>query len=226
MNKSDTEQRLEMVSNQIERRGLHEPRLLHAFRSVPRHAFVPAELLDMAYTDSPLHIGNGQTISQPYIVALMTSLAELRGAENVLEIGTGSGYQAAILALMAKSVHTIERYASLSERARRVLNEQGVKNVWVHDGDGTLGWPETAPYQAIIVTAAAPQPPQPLLEQMANGGRLVIPIGERRMQDLQVWQRNGSQYSWESILPVSFVPLRGEHGWKEDQWPDTSLTYF
>lgn len=219
------EQRLSMVSSQIEHRGLTEPRLLHAFRTVPRHAFVPPELQDLAYHDGPLHIGNGQTISQPYIVALMTSLAALNGDENVLEIGTGSGYQAAILAHMAKTVHTIERYPSLAQGARRILNELGYGNVQVHEGDGSLGWPDAAPYQAILVTAAAPGPPQPLLDQMAEEGRLVIPIGEYRMQDLQVWRRTAGQYTWESIIPVAFVPLRGKYGWKEDQWPDLSTGY-
>jgi protein-L-isoaspartate(D-aspartate) O-methyltransferase len=226
MEKSYEDKRMEMVSGQIERRGLTEARLLQALRKVPRHRFVPLDLLDQAYNDSPLPIGSGQTISQPYIVALMTSLAVLVGDENVLEIGTGSGYQAAVLACLAKTVHTIERYAILYDWASRTLEELDYKNVYVHLGDGSLGWPEAAPYQAIIVTAAAPHPPQPLLDQLEEGGRLIIPIGERRLQDLQVWQRTGQQFAWESIIPVAFVPLRGELGWKEDQWPDTSSRYY
>jgi len=220
------QKRSEMVSHQIKRRGLIDVRLLQAFQSVPRHRFVPLDVQDLAYNDGPLPIGSGQTISQPYIVALMTSLAVLKGDENVLEIGTGSGYQAAVLACLAKTVHTIERHAVLSEWARRTLEELEYKNVYVHLGDGSVGWPDAAPYQAIIVTAAAPRPPQPLLDQLDEGGRLVIPIGEPRVQDLQVWQRSGQQFSWESIIPVAFVPLRGEYGWKEDQWPDISCRYY
>ena len=220
------EKRLEMVSSQIERRGLNEPRLLQALRSVPRHRFVPLDVQEHAYDDGPLPIGSGQTISQPYIVALMTSLAALKGDENVLEIGSGSGYQAAVLSCLAKSVHTIERHAALAGWSGSILEELGYKNVSVHLGDGSSGWPEAAPYQAILVTAAAPRPPQPLLDQLAEGGRLVIPIGERRLQDLQVWQREGGQFTWETIIPVAFVPLRGELGWKEDQWPDTPVQYY
>ena len=219
------EKRLEMVYAQIEGRGLNEPRLLQCLRSVPRHRFVPLDVQEHAYDDSPLPIGSGQTISQPYIVALMTSLAALKGDENVLEIGTGSGYQAAVLSCLAKTVHTVERHPALSIWASSKLEDLGYKNVSVHQGDGSLGWPEAAPYQAIIVTAAAPRPPQPLLDQLDEGGRLVIPVGERRLQDLQVWQREGQQFTWETIIPVAFVPLRGELGWKEDQWPDTSTSY-
>ena len=226
MDNSFEEKRMEMVSGQIERRGLTGARLLQALRTVPRHRFVPLDEQDQAYHDSPLPIGSGQTISQPYIVALMTSLAVLEGDENVLEIGTGSGYQAAVLACLAKTVHTIERHAALSDWASRTLEELGYKNVHVHLGDGSLGWPEAAPYQAILVTAAAPRPPQPLLDQLAQGGRLIIPIGERHLQDLQVWQRTGQQFASESIIPVAFVPFRGELGWQEDQWPDTSSRFF
>ena len=215
-----------MVHTQIEQRGLTEARLLEALSSVPRHRFVPLDVQEHAYDDGPLPIGNGQTISQPYIVALMTSLAALQGDENVLEIGTGSGYQAAVLACLAKSVHTIERHAGLSIWAGSILEDLGYKNISVHQGDGSLGWPEAAPYQAIIVTAAAPHPPQPLLEQLAEGGRLVIPVGVPHQQDLQVWQREGGQFTWETIIPVAFVPMRGELGWKEDQWPETPVQYY
>ena len=220
------EKRLEMVSSQIERRGLNEPRLLQALRSVPRHRFVPLDVQEHAYDDGPLPIGSGQTISQPYIVALMTSLAALQGDENVLEIGSGSGYQAAVLSCLAKSVHTIERHAALAGWSGSILEELGYKNVSVHLGDGSSGWPEAAPYQAILVTAAAPRPPQPLLDQLAEGGRLVIPVGLPHQQDLQVWQREGGQFTWETIIPVAFVPLRGELGWKENQWPDTPVQYY
>jgi protein-L-isoaspartate(D-aspartate) O-methyltransferase len=220
------EKRLVMVASQIEHRGLTEPRLLRAFRSVPRHRFVPLNLQDQAYTDGPLPIGSGQTISQPYIVALMTSLAALTGEENVLEIGTGSGYQAAVLACLAKTVHTIERHAALVDWSSQTLEALGYQNVFVHQGDGSLGWPDAAPYQAILVTAASPAPPQPLLDQLAEGGRMVIPIGAPGVQELQVWQRSGAQFTMESIIPVAFVPLRGELGWKEDQWPDTSVQCF
>ena len=220
------QQRMLMVTEQIERRGLISPRLLEAFRRVPRHCFVPLDLQQLAYTDGPLSIGDGQTISQPYIVALMTSLAALQGDENVLEIGTGSGYQAAILAGMAKTVHSIERFASLADRARQVLMQRGFNNVQVHEGDGTLGWVEAAPYQAVLITAAAPRPPKPLLEQLCEGGRLVLPVGDRNAQNLQVWTRQGEHFTTESIIPVSFVPLRGKYGWNEEHWPDHSIFSF
>ena len=210
--------RAEMVAQQIERRGVTDPRLLDAMRTVPRHMFVPEDLQSMAYDDCPLAIGNGQTISQPYIVALMTQLLRLQGEENVLEIGTGSGYQAAILSRLAKSVHTVERFASLASRARRVLSSLQYENVFVHTQDGSLGMPEAAPYQSILVTAAAPSPPPPLLEQLAENGRLVLPVGGRGGQILQVWQRRGDTYEDEDILYVQFVPLRGLHGWNEVNW--------
>jgi protein-L-isoaspartate(D-aspartate) O-methyltransferase len=220
------QQRMTMVTEQIEGRGLNNPRLLEAFRRVPRHCFVPLNQQYLAYIDGPLSIGDGQTISQPYIVALMTSLAALQGDENVLEIGTGSGYQAAILACLAKTVHTIERFASLANRARQVLTQRGFDNVQVHEGDGTLGWVETAPYQAVLITAAAPYPPKPILEQLSEGGRLVLPLGDRNAQDLQVWTRQGEHFTTDSIIPVSFVPLRGKYGWNEDHWPDHSFFSF
>ncbi len=212
-----------MVSEQIERRGIKNPLLLDVLRNLPRHRFVSAELEKKAYDDGPLPIGAGQTISQPFIVALMTSLLRLQGDENVLEIGTGSGYQAAILANLAKTVHTVERHAGLAEQARRVLSDLGLDNVFVHLADGSIGWPESAPYQAIIVTAAAPRPPQPLLEQLdPRNGRLVIPVGSHPEQDLQVWQSENGRLDWESIIPVAFVPMRGTYGWKEEEWQDRS----
>jgi protein-L-isoaspartate(D-aspartate) O-methyltransferase len=211
-------QRAEMVASQIEHRGVTDPRLLEAMRTVPRHEFVPDELRSMAYEDCPLAIGNGQTISQPYIVALMTQLLHLEGEENVLEIGTGSGYQAAVLSCLARTVHTVERFAPLASRAQRVLSALRCNNVFVHTGDGSLGWPETAPYQGILVTAAAPIPPPPLFVQLADGGRLVLPVGGRGGQILQVWQRQGETYDHEDIIYVAFVPLRGAHGWTEVHW--------
>jgi protein-L-isoaspartate(D-aspartate) O-methyltransferase len=207
-----------MIEEQIRRRGLDDRRLLDAFRAVPRHLFVPEMMRRVAYEDHPVRIGQGQTISQPYIVAFMTNLLGLQGEENVLEVGTGSGYQAAILAQLAKSVHTVERYPELAEKARRTLESLDINNVFVHVGDGSLGWEKGAPYQGIVVTAAAPRTPRPLLDQLADKGRLVIPIGDRYMQDLYVWQRNGDDLSSRQSIGVAFVPLRGEHGWQEDEW--------
>ncbi len=207
-----------MVASQIERRGITSPRVLEAMHGVPRHKFVPPEMIHYAYDDNPLPIGNSQTISQPYIVALMTQLLALTGSETVLEIGTGSGYQAAILGSLAREVHSIERHADLAERARIVLKELGYKNVFVHVGDGTLGWQEASPYQGIIITAAAPEPPQPLLNQLADGGKMVIPVGAWGSQMLQLLQKEKMDYSTVDVLPVAFVPLRGKFGWKEENW--------
>lgn len=209
-----------MVAHQIERRGLLELRLLSAFRSVPRHLFVPQDVQDYAYDDCPLPIGEGQTISQPYIVALMTSLLHLQGCETVLEIGTGSGYQAAILAQLCEMVHTIERHPVLADRARQTINSLGITNILVHTADGSLGWEDGAPYQGILVTAAAPAPPAPLLAQLADAGRLVVPLGGRGAQELEVWERAGAEFTREQVLPVVFVPMRGFHGWQEDDWPE------
>lgn len=208
-----------MVSSQVERRGVKDARLLEAMRVVPRHAFVPKEKQALAYEDFPLPIGKGQTISQPFIVALMTELLELTGTENVLEVGTGSGYQAALLGQLAARVHTIERYGELARHAQEVLKNLEIHNVFVHEGDGSEGWPEAAPYDAIVVTAAAPHTPQPLLDQLAEGGRLVTPIGDRFMQNLQVWKRHGDDFSNKKNIPVAFVPLRGKHGWESKDWP-------
>ena len=213
-----TVQRHVMVTTQIERRGLYNKRILEAMRAVPRHEFVPADMFDRAYADQPLPIGNGQTISQPYIVALMSSLLNLKGDENVLEIGTGSGYQAAVLAYLADTVHTIERIPELAENALKVLAELGIQNVHFHFGDGSLGWSDSAPYDAIMVTAAAPKPPEPLLQQLADDGRMVIPVGSRPSQELVVIHRKDDDYAYEYMIPVSFVPLRGTHGWNENQW--------
>lgn len=209
-----------MVSEQIERRGICDARVLAAFRAVPRHPFVPPDYRDLAYEDGPLPIGNGQTISQPYIVALMTSLLHLEGSETVLEIGTGSGYQAAILGSLCRQVYSIERHAALSHAADEVLASLGLTNIHLRVGDGSLGWEEAAPFQGILVTAAAPQAPPLLLEQLAEGGRMVIPIGGRAVQELVIWQRQGSQFTREHILSVVFVPLRGRHGWSDVEWSE------
>ncbi len=193
------------------RRGLYEPRLLAAFETVPRHLFVPEGERHLAYSDGPLPIGFGQTISQPFIVAFMTNLLKLSGEERVLEVGTGSGYQAAILSQLAKEVYTIELVPELAARAEKVL--AGYENVHCRAGDGSLGWPEAAPFDGIIVTAAAPDTPQPLLEQLKDGGLLVIPVGVRGYQDLEVWTRNGNEFDYRRELGVAFVPLRGKEGW-------------
>jgi protein-L-isoaspartate(D-aspartate) O-methyltransferase len=217
------QERIAMVSEQIERRGIHSPRLLEALRSIPRHLFVPPDQQTYAYSDGALRITHGQTISQPYIVALMTNLLKLRGDERVLEVGTGSGYQAAVLAHLAKEVHTIERHAPLSENAALVLDELGLENIHFHVGDGTLGVPEHAPYQGIMVTAAAPKVPQPLLNQLDEGGRLVLPVGRQYSQVLECWQRSGDKFGREAITAVAFVPLIGEEGWEDDKWDRSRL---
>ncbi|HOT93855.1 MAG TPA: protein-L-isoaspartate(D-aspartate) O-methyltransferase [Methanoregulaceae archaeon] len=205
--------RLAMVEYQIARRGIHDPRVLDALRQVPRHLFVPPGFEREAYEDSPLPIGQGQTISQPYIVALMTALLDVGPDDRVLEIGAGSGYQAAVLARLAGGVITVERLPEVAAQARRNLERVGVKNVEVVVGDGTRGRPESAPYQGIIVTAAAPRVPPPLLEQLADGGRLVAPVGGRDLQELVRVVRRGGRYEYEHAGPVRFVPLVGEHGW-------------
>ena len=202
--------RKRMVKEQIERRGLHNPRLLTAFESVPRHLFVPEEYRYSAYDDNPLPIGFGQTISQPYIVALMTDLLGLKGNEHVLEVGAGSGYQAAILGMMAGEVHTVEYVSELAAGADKLLKVLGVDNVHCHFGDGSVGWPEAAPYDGILVAAAAPQTPKSLLEQLRDGGRLVLPVGGRGFQQLEVWERQGDGFESKTITTVAFVPLRGE----------------
>lgn len=207
-----------MVDDQIIGRGIHDERLLDALRRIPRHWFVPEEYARIAYSDGPIPIGRGQTISQPYIVALMTELLELSGDENVLEVGTGSGYQAALLALLARQVHSIERHSTLAENAEQVLKRIGLTNVTVHVGDGSLGLSTYAPFQAIIVTAAAPYVPQPLFSQLDEGGRLVLPEGGSGGQMLDRWCKHGDQFEQEHIAPVAFVPLRGQHGWKESNW--------
>jgi protein-L-isoaspartate(D-aspartate) O-methyltransferase len=208
-----------MVEDQLAGRGIRDARVLEAMRAVPRHLFVPGEMRDLAYADAPRPIGQRQTISQPYIVALMTELLDLKGDEKVLEIGTGSGYQAAILGKLAKEVYSVERLPELAEKARKLLEALGYNNVHVVVADGTRGLPEHAPFDAIVVTAAAPQVPKPLLQQLADGGRLVLPVGSRDGQILERWIRRGDQWSQERITPVAFVPLVGEHGWSSEERP-------
>ena len=209
------EQRNRMVNEQLLGRDIRDARVLEAMRSVPRHLFISPEYAVHAYADSPLPIGSQQTISQPYIVALMTQLLTLQGGEKVLEIGTGSGYQAAILGFLAGEVHSVERIPRLARQAEATLRQIGIRNVAVHVGDGTRGWAECAPYDCIVVTAAAPRVPVALLEQLVDGGLLVIPVGGRGNQTLQRLQRKGQDYETELIVPVAFVPLKGDFGWEE-----------
>jgi len=204
-----------MVESQLARRGIKDKRVLEAMRQVPRHLFIPEDMRSLAYCDGPLPIGHGQTISQPYIVALMTELLELTGQEKVLEIGTGSGYQAAILSRLARQVYSLERHAALAQQAEKVLAQLGYDNVVVRVGNGTLGWPEHSPYEAIIITAAAPEVPQPLPDQLADGGRLVAPVGSQWSQVLVKVRRQSDLLIRERLTAVAFVPLVGEYGWKE-----------
>jgi protein-L-isoaspartate(D-aspartate) O-methyltransferase len=204
-----------MVERQLVRRGVIDERVLAAFRRVPRETFVPAELAEFAYDDNPLPIGEGQTISQPYVVALMAEAAGIGPEEKVLEVGAGSGYAAAILAELAKEVVTIERHASLAEGARRALQRLGYSNVTVIHGDGSRGFPERAPYDAILVAAGAPAPPGSLKEQLADGGRLIVPVSVDSHQDLKVIKRHGDAFAEENLGAVRFVPLLGEEGWEE-----------
>ncbi len=217
MVKSDPYQRAReaMVENQIIARGITDARVLAAMRSLPRHVFVPEKYASEAYEDHPLPVGEGQTISQPYIVALMTSHLRLSGKEKVLEIGTGSGYQAAILSKLSAEVHSVERIVMLAENANKTLRMLNINNVRVHTGDGSLGWPEFAPYDRILVTAAAPAVPKEFTMQLKPGGFLVIPVGERWSQILEEWEQTDTGLEKRDILPVVFVPLLGEKGWKE-----------
>lgn len=203
------EDRRRMVAEQIAARGVRDMTVLQAMRTVPRHEFVPEELRPSAYRDTPLPIGYDQTISQPYIVALMTEALSLEGGEKVLEVGTGSGYQAAVLDEIAGSVYTIEIVPELAEGARATLDRLGYKDVRVRTGDGYRGWPEEAPFDAIVVTAAPDHVPQPLLDQLKVGGRLVLPVGRSRQQ-LQVWTRTEDGFEPHFSIPVQFVPMTGE----------------
>ena len=198
-----------MVEETIASRGVRDARTLAAMRKVERHLFVPPEMLAQAYEDHPLPIGHGQTISQPYIVAFMTEALGLKGGETVLEIGTGCGYQAAVLAELAAKVYTIEIVEPLAEEARERLKRLGYGNVEVRAGDGYRGWPEAAPFDAILVTAAAPRIPLPLKEQLKDGGRMILPLGDEE-QDLILVTRRGTSFGEHRVLPVRFVPMTGE----------------
>lgn len=207
--------RLAMVRKQLESRGIRDRRVLEAMRVVPRHRFIPEARRYAAYDDMPLEIGYGQTISQPYMVGLMTQMLEVQPSDRILEIGTGSGYQAAVLALLAHEVFTVERVPELARRAQQTLYELGYDNVRVYEGDGTHGLPECAPYDGIIVTAGAPHVPQALKEQLADGGRLVCPVGPRGMQHLVRIVRRADRFCEEEGIGCIFVPLIGADGWKE-----------
>ena len=204
-----------MLRKQLRRRGIHDRGVLDAMARVPRERFIAESARPLAYADRALAIPCGQTISQPYIVALMTQALELSGKEKVLEVGTGSGYQTAILAELSRQLVTIERHAELSRWAEALLGELGYRNVTCIHGDGSLGWPAAAPYDRIIVTAAAAQTPPALLEQLADGGLLVIPVGGADVQMLQAIRRAGPMYKVANLSACRFVPLVGAEGWVE-----------
>jgi protein-L-isoaspartate(D-aspartate) O-methyltransferase len=208
-----------MVARQLQGRGVSDPRVLAAMNRVPRHLFVPERLVPLAYGDHPLPIGSGQTISQPYIVALMSEWAELKPGDKVLEVGTGSGYQAAVLAELTDKVFSIDIRPELAAKAAGVLKSLGYAQVQVKSGDGYLGWPEEAPFDAIMVTAGAPQVPRPLTEQLALGGRLVIPVGDRWSQTLTCVRKTTEGLKFEYHGGCRFVRLIGEYGWQEAGWP-------
>ena len=199
-----------MVERQIEARGVKDTAVLRVMRQVPRHLFVPVSYAPQAYWDGPLAIGHGQMISQPYIVAFMAEALRMRGDDRVLEIGTGSGYQTAVLAQLARDVFSIEIVKPLAERAAAKLKNLGYANVQVRVGDGYQGWPEHAPYDAILVSAAPDHIPQPLLDQLAVGGRMILPLGKKFSQDLMLIRRTHSGYERTPLLPVAFVPMTGE----------------
>ena len=206
--------RARMVEEQLVRRGVTDERVVGAMRRIPRHLFVEAPLRDRAHGDHPLPIGEEQTISQPYIVGFMTQLLELRGQEKVLEVGTGSGYQTAVLAELARRVCTIERLPRLAERARATLEALGYDNVWVRVGNGTLGWPDEAPFDRIIVTAGGPAVPPPLVQQLAEGGRMVLPVGSADNQTLTVVERVDGQVRERAHSECKFVKLVGKYAWE------------
>ncbi len=210
----DRERRHLMVSQQLEVRGITDHRVLDAMRTVPRHLFVPEPHRFQAYEDCPLPIGHGQTISQPYIVALMLEALELTGQENVLEVGTGSGYQAALLGLLANQVYTVEIIPELTSRAQEILSELGYENIQVRVANGSIGWKAAAPYDAIIVAAASPSIPRSLFDQLADSGKLVVPVGDLYGQDLLRVQNQHGKLISTNLGPCAFVPLVGKEGWK------------
>jgi len=206
-----------MVARQIAARGVRDEHVLEAMRTVPREAFVDPRLAHLAHDDGPVRIASGQTLSQPYIVAAMIQALKVAPGDRVLEIGTGSGYAAAVLAELVDEVFTVERHRNLAEGAQETLARLGYRNVRVRHGDGSLGWPEEAPFQAILVSAAAPEVPLPLREQLAVGGRIVVPVGDRSTQRcLRVTRVGEAEYAEEDLGGVRFVPLVGEAGWPED----------
>lgn len=206
----------ELLINQLKIKGIHDQKILNVMLKVERHKFIDKKLLDEPYSDIPQSIGYNQTISQPYIVALMTNFLNLSGEERVLEIGTGSGYQTAILCEMAKEVYSVERIKELHDQASETLKQCGYSNYNLKAGDGTLGWIEHAPYDAIIVTAKAPEIPKPLIEQLSSGGRLIIPVGKDSPQKLFRITKTKTGYNTEHVCNVYFVPLIGEYGFKSD----------
>jgi len=208
-------ERLEMVERQVAARGVSDPAVLDAMRRVPRELFVDPEFAHAAYTDSPLPIAQGQTISQPFIVALMLEASGVGRASRLLEVGTGSGYAAAVAALIAGEVFTVERHPELAEEAAARFAAMGLRNVHVRCGDGTLGWPETAPFDVILVAAGGPEVPASLREQLAVGGRLVIPVGVEQQRLLRVIRTDPNAFTCDDLGPVSFVPLVGRQGWSE-----------
>ena len=215
MSKRYNRKREEMVRSQIEARGIKDPRVLSAFRTVPRHLFVSEALREQAYGDYPLPIGEQQTISQPYIVAEMTQALELNKDDRVLEIGTGSGYQAAILAQIVFRVYTVERRRSLYMQARSLFDKLNYHNIVTKYADGTKGWQEESPFDAIVVTAGAPELPELLIDQLAKGGRLVVPVGNQHTQELMKIYRDKEKIQQTNLGGCRFVKLVGEHGWKE-----------
>ncbi len=202
-----------MVATQLEARGITDRRVLDAMRTVPRHEFVPASIRDIAYTDQALAIGHGQTISQPYIVALMCQLLEVESHHRVFEVGAGSGYQAALLGQLAAEVYSVDLVPELVDAAARLVERLGYENVHIIAGDGTLGLPEKAPFDRIIVAAAAPDIPPPLIDQLAPGGRLIAPVGDRLLQRLVVLTRTAEGVQSRNSIGCVFVPLLGRHGW-------------
>lgn len=217
MTKMDYElARNRMVEQQIIARGISDPLVIKAMKKVPRHLFVDEGLRSRAYDDYPLPIAYGQTISQPYIVALMTEALKLKGKEKVLEIGTGSGYQSAVLAEIVDTVYSVERIPGLAKKSREILDSLGYYNVIIKVGDGTYGWKDKAPFDAILVTAAAPSVPEPLIEQLKEGGRLIVPVGDIFSQELVLVKKEGGRVKQSSYGGVRFVKLIGDYGWKEE----------
>lgn len=205
--------REKMVEEQVIRRGIKDHRVIEAMLEVERHQFVESAFRHRAYNDTPLPIGNGQTISQPYMVALMTESLMVKPDDRILEIGTGSGYQAAIVARLCQSVFSIERDSVLAQRARKILDSLGYANIAIKVGDGTIGWQEFAPYDGIIVTAGAPMIPEKLLKQVKDGGRIVIPVGDIKSQRLCIYQKKKEKFDYSEVCSCAFVPLVGKEGW-------------